>query len=291
MNLIEHILQHYREHPDLKIIYPIEDTQYKEGYINRFYKIIKETPTHTILAGYTIGNFVDSPGSMLLDYKGRLYFNVRYTNSQIIVFGDLKEQDHEFVKDLFLPLREYFAFVSGPKIISFFDSLDFYDRSLKNDVFHLRNHVSANLEEHILILDGNDDIKLQKKVISFLKYKEQTKEEWNELFARKPHIVYLLGDEIVSIARTNTFSDDIAVIGGVYTPPEHRRKGYSSAVNKAFAAYLQDKSKLVALETDHTNLAAQKVYRKIGYEVVGQSAFFQRDVNIIEDQLIGDRDY
>jgi GNAT superfamily N-acetyltransferase len=58
----------------------------------------------------------------------------------------------------------------------------------------------------------------------------------------------------------------------VYTPPEHRRKGYATAVVARLSQLILDGGKeFCTLYTDLANLTSNSIYRKIGYQQVGDS--------------------
>lgn len=55
-------------------------------------------------------------------------------------------------------------------------------------------------------------------------------------------------------------------IGPVYTPPEHRRKGYATSVVAALSQrILDDGKRFCCLYTDLANPTSNSIYRKIGY--------------------------
>ena len=61
-------------------------------------------------------------------------------------------------------------------------------------------------------------------------------------------------------------------IGPVYTPPEHRRRGYGSAATAAVSQLLLDRGRrFVFLYTDLSNATANHIYQAIGYEPVGDT--------------------
>jgi predicted GNAT family acetyltransferase len=63
-----------------------------------------------------------------------------------------------------------------------------------------------------------------------------------------------------------------ARIGPVYTPPEHRRRGYGSAVTAAVSAeQLASGHAFCFLYTDLANPTSNKIYTDLGYEPVCDS--------------------
>lgn len=61
-------------------------------------------------------------------------------------------------------------------------------------------------------------------------------------------------------------------IGPVYTPPEHRRRGYAGAVTGATTQLMLDRGHAFAcLYTDAANATANHIYESIGYEFVADS--------------------
>jgi predicted GNAT family acetyltransferase len=62
-------------------------------------------------------------------------------------------------------------------------------------------------------------------------------------------------------------------IGPVYTLPEHRGRGYASALVAAQSQWLLDSGRRFCfLYTDLANPTSNSVYRRIGYRQIGESA-------------------
>ncbi len=58
-------------------------------------------------------------------------------------------------------------------------------------------------------------------------------------------------------------------ISGVYTPPEHRRRGYASACVAALSQYALDEGvSLCSLNTNLSNPTSNRIYQEIGYRPV-----------------------
>lgn len=65
-------------------------------------------------------------------------------------------------------------------------------------------------------------------------------------------------------------------IGGVYTPPEHRRRGYGSAVVAALSQrQLEAGKRFCFLSADLANPVSDSVYRRVGYRPVGNNAGYR----------------
>jgi predicted GNAT family acetyltransferase len=60
----------------------------------------------------------------------------------------------------------------------------------------------------------------------------------------------------------------VSRIGPVYTPPEHRRHGYGSAVTARAAFDILDQSAVAVLYTDLGNPTSNKIYRDLGFRPV-----------------------
>ena len=78
------------------------------------------------------------------------------------------------------------------------------------------------------------------------------------------------GEQRVAMSGFNARVPDTVQIGGVFTPPELRSRGYGRAV--VAGSLLRVKPQGVrrsVLFTEHENLAAQRAYEAIGYRLVG----------------------
>jgi GNAT superfamily N-acetyltransferase len=76
--------------------------------------------------------------------------------------------------------------------------------------------------------------------------------------------------EPVSMTGFNARVPGTVQVGGVYTPPEQRSKGYARiAVAASLRASREEGYQNSILFTGHDQHAAQKVYRALGYRVIG----------------------
>jgi hypothetical protein len=75
------------------------------------------------------------------------------------------------------------------------------------------------------------------------------------------------GGRIVSAALTNTETQNLAMIGGVYTPPNSRYQGYASACMFAICQDLVADGREACLCYDDP--VAEGIYRRLGFEKIG----------------------
>jgi predicted GNAT family acetyltransferase len=77
------------------------------------------------------------------------------------------------------------------------------------------------------------------------------------------------GHAVAIASRTATVAG-VARIAPVYTPPEHRRRGYGAAVTAACTADgLERGAEHVVLYTDLANPTSNSIYRQIGFRPIG----------------------
>jgi len=78
--------------------------------------------------------------------------------------------------------------------------------------------------------------------------------------------------ETVSLSGFGSPTPNGIRIGPVYTPPEHRRRGYASALVAELSGRLLNERRFCFLYTDLANPTANKIYEQIGYKRVCESA-------------------
>lgn len=85
---------------------------------------------------------------------------------------------------------------------------------------------------------------------------------------------YFLMDRLVSIADLNAKASDLGQLGGVYTDPIFRKKGYSKAVIHKLLSDIKEIHNIrkLIIFTGENNLSAQKLYQSIGVKQVGHFA-------------------
>jgi GNAT superfamily N-acetyltransferase len=84
-----------------------------------------------------------------------------------------------------------------------------------------------------------------------------------------------VGGPVCLVGYTGPTPDGIR-IGPVYTPPEHRRKGYASAATATLSQMLLDEGRrFCVLFTDLANPTSNHIYQAIGYEPVADVVVYR----------------
>jgi len=87
-------------------------------------------------------------------------------------------------------------------------------------------------------------------------------------------------DEPVSMAVARGRTERGVRVGFVYTPPEHRRHGFASALTAALSQkMLDDGCAFCVLYTDLSNPTSNAIYRRVGYELIEEL----RDFHLIAE--------
>ncbi len=76
------------------------------------------------------------------------------------------------------------------------------------------------------------------------------------------------GNDLIAAGGTHVTdeTESVAVIGNIYTHPDHRGRGYAKAITRAVTAQLQeDGIDLIALNVDQRNHTAVSLYENLGF--------------------------
>ena len=81
--------------------------------------------------------------------------------------------------------------------------------------------------------------------------------------------------EVVSLGGNSDIQEfdgiSIGRVGPIYTPLEHRKKGYASAITSAISEKLLSQGVIPTLYTQATNPTSNKIYQEIGYTLVDEN--------------------
>lgn len=96
--------------------------------------------------------------------------------------------------------------------------------------------------------------------------------EWVERTVQRQEIVLWEDHGIpVACAKQARPSQNSISVSFVYTPPEHRRKGYARTLVADFSKGLLNKYQFCMLYTDMMNPTSNKIYQEIGYRKIADS--------------------
>lgn len=90
--------------------------------------------------------------------------------------------------------------------------------------------------------------------------------------------LWVVDGEPVSMANATRPTKNGITIGPVFTPNEHKRKGYASSLVAQLSQCLLDEGySFCSLYTDLSNPTSNKIYQRIGYKPIGDSMVIQFD--------------
>ena len=94
---------------------------------------------------------------------------------------------------------------------------------------------------------------------------------WESLIQQQKIIVLEADEQIVSIVRLGIETDRLVSIGGTYTFPAYRRKGFAERVLKFAVNRIVATGRIAHLIVDVDNTPAVTLYRQMGFECIESS--------------------
>lgn len=95
---------------------------------------------------------------------------------------------------------------------------------------------------------------------------EEAQKALNEKGDEEAYLVILKDGKCLASANIQTYTGQIAQIGGVYTAPEHRGNGYAKAVVSALCDIIIKSGKMPTLMVTKANTPAVKAYQALGFK-------------------------
>jgi len=89
------------------------------------------------------------------------------------------------------------------------------------------------------------------------------------IFAEEQILVAELGGCLIGKINTNAVTFTRCQIGGVYVHPDYRGLGIAGRMTFEFAVSLAAQGRGISLFVNKTNIAARRVYQRIGFEIMG----------------------
>lgn len=167
-------------------------------------------------------------------------------------------------------------------ILAFIDHM----KELRDTQFHIHMNQRLYKLTHVkkeagkdgkLRLFGREDASLIKEwIIKFCKdtgveeiNEEEAEEKTADIIEKGRLYGWEVNGEVVSMANASRPTNSNIHITLVYTPPEHRKKGYASSCVSALTQLMLDKGfQTTSLYTDLDYPTSNKIYMEIGYEPV-----------------------
>ena len=146
-------------------------------------------------------------------------------------------------------------------------------RQLVNVVMQLPAMVTCAADPHVRPATSAD-------LPTLNRWRKQYKEERGILFdadmdasvADQRVFVYELDKQVVTLAKFDLELQRLIEIGGVYTFPEYRRKGYGGKIVGDLAERIRARGKVPTLQVDQENKPALKLYTEAGWREMGSLA-------------------
>ncbi len=92
-----------------------------------------------------------------------------------------------------------------------------------------------------------------------------------ERIAAGAYVLWAVDDQAVAMAGRTREVEGISRVYAVFTPPEHRRRGFAAAAVAELSAWIRADGADAALYTDLGNPTSNSVYRRIGYRAVAEN--------------------
>jgi predicted GNAT family acetyltransferase len=89
------------------------------------------------------------------------------------------------------------------------------------------------------------------------------------IFAEEQMLVAELDGRLIGKINTNAISFTRCQIGGVYVHPDYRGLGIAGRMTFEFVESLRTQGRGVSLFVQKTNIAARRVYQRVGFEITG----------------------
>lgn len=168
--------------------------------------------------------------------------------------------------------KEHFIMHTSPNLKPIIQR-KFPDANIYPENWMLVGKNEANYHESKLVkrLQTKEDAAMLAQLI--LNRKDRPKrnlKRYNDWIARMPMFGVFKEGKLVSYAGSFIQLPQVWMIGGVYTDPEHRNKGYALLATSAVTKEALEQAENAALFVRSDNHPAIRVYEKIGYRKIGE---------------------
>ena len=279
--------------------------------------LIEKNSGMAVAGRYSLHNYVSRPTALFLlirkkkkkEENGVLIGLLNFTiKSQIILLVSSELFKAKKTIGLLLQLIEslvgYFIFTAGDEFLSLLSRIYRQDIQMYNIVYHFKD--PRKIKEYLAkksldsqyslvffdektIKDPNIVIKLP-FLTDFYHYKHPDA-DLIEKINQSPHcLVINTQNQPIAGCRANAFCKEFAIIGGVFTHHEYRRRGIGKNMCTRFIAYLLQHVQHIFLDTDEKNIPARNIYESIGFQQIGHSLFIDHGSGVVKG-ILTERDY
>ena len=124
--------------------------------------------------------------------------------------------------------------------------------------------------EHVHRLSSENDASKLAILLSSREDRPKRTKRYMDWISKMPTYGVSVGSELVSYAGSFLQLPQVWMIGGVYTHPNHRNKGYATLATSTVTEEALKHAEAAALFVRSDNLPAIRVYGKIGYKKIGE---------------------
>ena len=142
---------------------------------------------------------------------------------------------------------------------------------IENWMLIKKNKATVFKSSKVRKLRGLEDAKKLRMLLSTRKDRpSRNLEKYLDWISRMPIYGVFINNELVSYAGSFLQLPQIWMIGGVYTHPNHRNKGYATLATSAITQEALNNADSASLFVGADNYPAIRVYEKIGYKKIGE---------------------
>ena len=124
--------------------------------------------------------------------------------------------------------------------------------------------------EHVHRLCSEDDASRLAILLSSREDRPKRTKKYIDWISKTPTYGVSVDSELVSYAGSFLQLPQVWMIGGVYTHPNHRNKGYATLATSTITEEALKHAETAALFVRSDNYSAIRVYEKIGYKKIGK---------------------
>jgi RimJ/RimL family protein N-acetyltransferase len=133
-----------------------------------------------------------------------------------------------------------------------------------------KGHAHFFKSEHVRRLRPPDDSSKLADLLSSREDRPKRTKKFMDWISKTPLYGIYVDSELLSYAGSFIQLPQVWMIGGVYTHPNHRNKGYATLATSAITEEALKNAEAAALFVRSDNYSAIKVYGKIGYKKIGE---------------------